>query len=83
MSHAIHKKMAEGIHYARKSGTLFGKPRSEVVKHPGSFSRAAKAHHESTHEYAEKEKHASGKTGRRARLALAFETMRKKRAGKD
>lgn len=75
----LHERMAHAIHSARKSGTLFGKPRSEVVKHPGSFRRAAHAHGESTHQFAEKEKHASGKEGARARLALAFETMRRKK----
>lgn len=65
--------MAEGF----KKGTLFGKPKSQVVKHPGAFRRAAQAHGESTHEYAEQEKHAKGKVGRRARLALTFEGMRK------
>lgn len=64
-----------------KGATLFGKPRNEVIKHPGSFSRAAKRHHESTHAFAEKEKHASGTEGHRARLALAFESMRRKKAG--
>lgn len=59
-----------------KSGTLFGKPRGEVIKHPGSFSKSAKAHGMSTHAYAEKEKGASGTTGKRARLALTFEKMR-------
>jgi hypothetical protein len=44
-----------------------------AVKHPGSFTRAAKAHGMSVHAYAEKEKHAPGKLGRRARLALTFE----------
>jgi hypothetical protein len=42
----------------------------------GSFSGAAKRHGLSTHAYAEKEKHASGKVGKRARLALAFESAR-------
>jgi len=47
-----------------------------AVKHPGSFTRAAKAHGKSVHEYAEEEKHASGTVGRRARLALTFAKMR-------
>ncbi len=49
-----------------------------AVKHPGSFTKEAKAHKMSVHAYAEKEKHASGKVGDRARLALTFE----KEAGK-
>lgn len=47
----------------------------------GSFSGAAHRAGMSTHAYAEKKKHSSGKTGHRARLALAFETMRKKKHG--
>ena len=43
-----------------------------AIKHPGSFRAAAKKHGESTHEYAEKEKDASGKVGKRARLALTL-----------
>jgi hypothetical protein len=57
--------------------TLFGKPKSSVVKHPGAFRRAAQAHGESTQGYAEKEKGAPGTLGRRARLALTFSKMRK------
>jgi hypothetical protein len=49
-----------------------------AVKHPGAFRKAAQAHGESTHAYAEKEKSASGKLGKRARLALTFEKMRGK-----
>lgn len=58
--------------------TLFGKPRSQVVKHPGAFRKAAQAHGMSTQSYAEKEKDASGTRGKRARLALAFAKMRGK-----
>ena len=47
----------------------------------GSFSRAAKRHGMSTHAYAEKEKHASGKTGKRARMALVFEAAAKRKKG--
>lgn len=56
--------------------TLFGKPKSQVVKHPGAFRRAAQKAGESTQAYAEKEKGASGKLGERARLALTFKKMR-------
>lgn len=59
------------------SDTLFGKPRSQVVKHPGSFRAAAERAGESTHELAEQDKGKSGPMGRKARLALAFESMRK------
>ena len=40
--------------------------------HKGVFRKAAHAHGESTHEYAEEHKHSAGKVGKRARLALAF-----------
>jgi hypothetical protein len=39
----------------------------------GVFSAAAARAGKSTREYAEEEKHASGKTGNRARMALARE----------
>jgi hypothetical protein len=71
-------RIAASIH-KHKKGMLFGKPRSQIVKHPGTFKKYAERHGESTHEAAEKEKGASGTLGRRARLALAFETMRKKK----
>ena len=76
MSLTSRLKMA---HHVAKKGTLFGKPRSEVVKHPGVFSAAAKRHGESTHEFAEKEKDAGGTIGHRANLALEFEKMRRKK----
>ena len=53
--------MAKGI---KKSG------------HSGIFREAAQRAGMSTREYAEKEKHASGKTGNRARLALSFMNAR-------
>lgn len=42
----------------------------------GVFKAAAARAGKSTHEFAEEKKHASGKVGRRARLALAFESAR-------
>jgi hypothetical protein len=45
------------------------------IKHRGTkgvFKAAAQRAGMSTRAYAEKKKHAAGKTGRRARLALAF-----------
>lgn len=44
--------------------------------HADVFREAAHRHGMSTHAYAEKEKHASGKLGKRARLALAFASAR-------
>ena len=46
-----------------------------AVKKPGSFRAAAKRAGESTHEYAEEKKDASGKVGKRARLALTLMKM--------
>lgn len=48
-----------------------------AIKHPGSFTKSAERAGESTHAFAEKKKHASGKTGARARLALTLEKMHK------
>lgn len=45
----------------------------------GAFTKKADAAGESVHEHAEKEKHAPGKTGKEARLALAFEKMAHRR----
>jgi hypothetical protein len=47
-------------------------------KTKGSFSAAAKKAGESTAEYAQEKSGASGKLGRRARLAQTLEKMRKK-----
>ncbi len=52
---------------------------SGAIKKPGSFTASAKKAGMSTHAYAEKEKHASGKTGQRARLALTLGKLRKKK----
>jgi hypothetical protein len=48
-----------------------------AVKKPGVFSAAAERHGESTHQYAEQKKGAGGVLGKRARLALTFEGMKK------
>lgn len=66
-----------------KKGTLFGKPRSEVIKRPGSFSKKAKAAGMSTTAYAakvtKKGSKASAQTKKQAGLAKAFATMRAKK----
>lgn len=46
-----------------------------AIKKPGSFRAAAKKAGMSTHAFAEKKKHASGKVGQRARLALTLMGM--------
>lgn len=45
----------------------------KAVKHPGSFTAEAKRAGKSVHAFAELKKHAKGKVGKRARLALTFE----------
>ena len=42
----------------------------------GVFKAAAEHAGKSTHEFAEEKKHSKGKIGKRARLALAFESAR-------
>lgn len=61
--------------------TLFGKPRSEVIKHPGALTKSAHKAGESPMEFASEHKHDSGKTGQRARLALTLRGMHKKANG--
>lgn len=45
----------------------------------GAFTAQADKADKSVHEYAEEKKNASGKTGKRARLALTFEKMAHKK----
>ena len=58
--------------------TLFGKPKSQVIKHPGALTRAAKRAGESNSQYEQQHKHDSGKAGERARLALLMGSWHKK-----
>ena len=64
-----------------KKNTLFGKPKSQVVKHPGAFSAKAKKAGMSTSAYASKVtakgSKASTQTKRQANLAKTFAKMRK------
>jgi hypothetical protein len=48
-----------------------------AIKHPGAFKSKAKAAGMSTKDYANKEKGASGTTGKQARLALTLMGMKK------
>lgn len=48
-----------------------------AISHPGAFKKQAESAGESTAEYAQEKKHASGKTGARARLALTLMHMRR------
>ena len=56
-----------------KKGTLFGKPKGEVVKHPGALKAAEKRHGVSTKQEAQKESHSSNpKIRSRGNLAKRF-----------
>lgn len=59
--------------------TLFGKPTSQVVKHPGAATAAAKREGLSVQAWAMKHRNDSGVTGKRARLALTFKKMAQSR----
>jgi hypothetical protein len=59
--------------------TLFGKPVGQVVKHPGAATAAAKAEGLSVFAWAMKHRNDPGVTGKRARLALNFESMARRR----
>lgn len=48
----------------------------KAIKHPGSFTRAAKRAGKSVSEYAQEKKHAKGTLGKRARLALTLKHLR-------
>lgn len=50
---------------------------SGAIKHPGAFKAKAEKAGESTREYAEEKKDASGKTGKQARLAITLMNMHK------
>lgn len=67
----------------KQTGTLFGKPKSQVVKHPGAFSAKAKAAGMTTSQYAskvlKKGSTASTQTKRQANLARTFSKMRDKK----
>lgn len=63
-----------------KKGTLFGKPREEVIKHPGAFSETAEKAGKSTAAYARQVtkpgSKASTQTKRQANLAKTFAKLR-------
>lgn len=50
-----------------------------AIQKPGSFSEAARRHGRTTAAFAEKEKDAPGKLGRRARLAAELLAFREKK----
>jgi hypothetical protein len=66
-----------------KKGTLFGKPRGDVIKNPGAFTRKAKAAGKSTSAMASAVKKNPGNystsTRKQAALDRAFQTMRNRK----
>lgn len=64
-----------------KKGTLFGKPRGDVVRHPGAFKAKAKEAGMSTGQFTSKVlasgSKASTQTKRQANLAKTFAGMRR------
>jgi len=53
-----------------------------AIKHPGSFTKQAKAAGDTVAEFAQDKKNASGVTGKRARLAITLRKLATKRKGK-
>ena len=51
---------------------------AKAIKHPGALRRKAQAAGEGTMEYARKHEHASGTTGKQARLAITLGKLRKR-----
>lgn len=60
----------EHVHMAQKKKWI-----QRAIRHPGALRAAAKRAGKSTHSFAESHKHASGKLGNRARLALTLMGM--------
>lgn len=52
---------------------------SQAIKRPGALTRKAKAAGMSTMAYARKMRHAAGRTGKQARLALTLRKISKRR----
>ena len=50
-----------------------------AISHPGALTRQAEAAGEGVQEFAREHAHSPGTTGKRARLALTFNKMRKKK----
>jgi hypothetical protein len=59
------------------AGTLFGKPRDQVIKRPGALTAKAKKAGVSVSQYCATPR--KGRTGKQCGLAKAFSTMRSKK----
>ena len=79
MGHFMARRNAEDRH-VNHGGALFGKPRGEVIKHPGAFKAKAEHAGMSTSAYAAKVTKPGSKASAQAKkqgaLAKAFQTMR-------
>ena len=53
-----------------------------AIKHPGAFTKKAKAAGEGVQEFAHEKEHAKGKTGKQARLALTLKGLKSHAKGK-
>ena len=70
--------MAKG----RKKGTLFGKPRGKVVKHPGALTAQANRAGKSISGLCASKRAKHGTLAKRCSLAKAFKTMRGEKRSK-
>jgi hypothetical protein len=53
----------------------------KAIKHPGAFTKQAKAAGKGVQEYAREKQHAGGTLGKRARLAMTLAKVSKHRGG--
>lgn len=65
-----------------KKGTLFGRKRSSIIKHPGALTAEAKRAGKSISSFCSSKSAAHGKAAKRCALAKAFKTMRGKKRAK-
>jgi hypothetical protein len=71
--------MAKKAKAKKSKGTLFGKPRNQVIKHPGIEKKAAKKAGMTTQAFMERHKNDPSVSGQRARLGIELSKMAKKR----
>jgi len=69
--------MARARRASRSRSSGGGKWIQKAIKRPGALTRKAKAAGMSTMAFARKKRHAAGRLGRQARLALTLRKLRK------
>ena len=69
--------MARARKASRSRSTGGGKWIQKAIKRPGAFTRKAKAAGMSVQAFARKKRHAAGRLGKQARLALTLKKMHK------